>query len=69
MPRATATIVSAEGFFHSLKVEAIHSERFETREAMRRQVFEHIELDYNRQRRHSAIGMISPQAFEARMIA
>jgi len=26
-------------------------------------------LDYNRQRRHSAIGMISPEAFEARMIA
>ncbi|WP_089685290.1 IS3 family transposase [Billgrantia gudaonensis] len=59
----------AESFFHSLKVEAIHGERFETRNAMRRQVFEYIELDYNRQRRHSAIGMISPEAFEARMIA
>jgi len=35
---------------------------------MRRQVFEYIEMDYNRQRRHSAIGMISPVAFEARMI-
>ncbi len=59
----------AESFFHSLKVEAIHGERFETRGAMRRQVFEYIEMDYNRQRRHSAIGMISPEAFEARMIA
>ena len=59
----------AESFFHSLKVEAIHGERFETREAMRRQVFEYIELDYNRQRRHSAIGMISPEALEAQMIA
>ncbi len=58
----------AESFFHSLKVEAIHGERFETRDAMRRQVFEYIEMDYNRQRRHSAIGMISPEAFEARMI-
>jgi len=36
---------------------------------MRRQVFEYVELDYNKQRRHSAIGMISPEAFEARMIA
>ena len=52
----------------ALKVEAIHGERFETRDAMRRQVFEYIEMDYNRQRRHSAIGMISPEAFEARMI-
>lgn len=59
----------AESFFHSLKVEAIHGERYETREAMRRQVFEYIELDYNRQRRHSASGMISPEAFEAQMIA
>ncbi|SDK75189.1 IS3 family transposase, partial [Billgrantia gudaonensis] len=59
----------AESFFHSLKVEAIHGERFETRDAMRRQVFEYIEMDYNRQRRHSAIGMISPEAFEARVIA
>lgn len=58
----------AESFFHSLKVEAIHGERFATREAMRRQVFEYIELDYNRQHRHSAIGMISSEAFEARMI-
>lgn len=59
----------AESFFHSLKVEAIHGERFQTRAAMRRQVFEYIELDYNRQRRRSAIGMISPEAFEAQMIA
>jgi len=59
----------AESFFHSLKVEAIHGERFDTRGAMCRQVFEYIEVDYNQQRRHSAIGMISPEAFEARMIA
>lgn len=36
---------------------------------MRRQAFEYIEMDYNRQRRHSATGMISPEAFEAQMIA
>ena len=40
-----------------------------TRSDMRRQVFEYIELDYNKQRRHSAIGMISPEVFESRMIA
>ncbi|MBE0401612.1 IS3 family transposase [Halomonas sp. FME1] len=59
----------AESLFHSLKVEAIHGERFDTRHAMRRQVFEYIELDYNKQRRHSAIGIISPEISEARMIA
>ena len=59
----------AESFFHSLKVKAIHGERFATREAIRRQVFEYIELDYNRQRRHSAIWMIRPESFDPPMIA
>ena len=36
----------AESFFHSLKVEAIHGEGFDTRETMRQTVFESIETDY-----------------------
>ena len=59
----------AESFFHSLKVEAIHGERFATREEMRQTVFEYIEVDYNRTRRHSANGFISPEAFEALEVA
>ena len=59
----------AESFFHSLKVEAIHGERFATREEMRQTVFEYIEVDYNRTRRHSANGFISPAAFEANHVA
>ena len=53
-----------ESFFHSLKVEAIHSEPIMDREAMRQQVFEYIEVDYNRTRRHSALGYVSPEKFE-----
>jgi putative transposase len=59
----------AESFFHTLKVELIHGERFNTRSHMRQAVFEYIEVDYNRHRRHSAVGMISPDAFEARKVA
>ena len=59
----------AESFFHSLKVEAIHGERIGTREEMRQVVFEYIEVDYNRDRRHSANGNISPAAFEAKLVA
>jgi len=59
----------AESFFHSLKVEAIHGERFATRAEMRQAVFEYIEVDYNRIRRHSANGYISPEAFEAQRVA
>jgi putative transposase len=42
---------------------------FATREDMRRAVFEYIEVDYNRTRRHSANGYISPLAFENKMVA
>jgi len=59
----------AESFFHSLKVEVIHGERFSTREIMRQTVFEYIEVDYNRTRRHSFNGFISPEAFEAKNVA
>ena len=58
----------AESFFHTIKVELIHGERFESREEMRQAVFEYIEVDYNRSRRHSAIGQISPEAFEAKQV-
>ena len=59
----------AESLFHTLKVEMVHGEHFATRESMRRAVFEYIEVDYNRSRRHSANGYISPLAFENKMIA
>ena len=46
-------------------VEAIYGESLATSEKMHLAVFEYIEVDYNRARRHSAIGYISPMAFEA----
>ncbi|WP_408064733.1 IS3 family transposase [Yersinia pseudotuberculosis] len=59
----------AESFFHSLKVELVHGERFNTREEMKSAVFEYIEIDYNRHRRHSACGGLSPVQFEERNLA
>lgn len=59
----------AESFFHSLKVECIHGERFASREIMRTTVFNYIECDYNRWRRHSACGGISPEQFENQTLA
>lgn len=56
----------AESFFHSLKVEAIHTEQFTTRAQIKSTVFEYIEVFYNRIRRHSHCGYISPVAFEAK---
>ncbi|NOI36806.1 IS3 family transposase, partial [Vibrio cyclitrophicus] len=53
-----------ESFFHSMKVEAIQYEPIMTREQMRQTIFEYIEVDYNRTRRHSALGYLSPMNFE-----
>ncbi|MFP1764513.1 IS3 family transposase [Lonsdalea quercina] len=59
----------AESFFHSLKVECIHGEHFASREIMRSTVFNYIECDYNRWRRHSACGGLSPEQFENQNLA
>jgi len=56
--RAVTRLSPPESFSHSLKVEAIHGERFTTREQLRQAVFGYIEVDYNRTRRHSANGLI-----------
>jgi putative transposase len=53
-----------ESWNHSLKVEAIHGERFATRAAAKAHVFDYIEVYYNRQRLHSRLGYLSPEAFE-----
>jgi putative transposase len=50
-----------ESFFSRLKVELIYAENYRTVEEARSGIFEYIELFYNRTRRHSANGYISPQ--------
>ena len=54
-----------ESFFGTLKTELVYHERYATHEEARRSIFEYIEVFYNRQRRHSALGYKSPVAFEA----
>lgn len=58
-----------ESWNHSLKVEAIHGEKFATREQVKAEVFDYIELYYNRNRLHSTLGYLSPAEFEARHLA
>jgi transposase InsO family protein len=58
-----------ESFFHSLKVESVHGVPLMHPDALRQVLFEYIEVEYNRTRRHSALGYVSPDAFEARVVA
>ena len=55
-----------ESFFHTLKTELIYWNRYQSREEAKKSIFEYIEIFYNRQRLHSAIGYISPVEFEER---
>jgi len=55
----------AESFFSSLKKERIKKRIYKTRELARADVFDYIEVFYNRNRRHSHLGGVSPEAFEA----
>jgi putative transposase len=54
----------AESFFSSLKKERIKKRIYKTRELARADIFDYIEVFYNRQRRHSHLGGVSPEAFE-----
>ncbi len=54
----------AESFFSSLKKERVKKRIYKTREMARADMFDYIEMFYNRVRRHSANGWLSPEAFE-----
>ena len=53
-----------ESFFASLKRELVYRTRFATRSEARAAIFHWIEVWYNRKRRHSSLGYLSPDAFE-----
>jgi putative transposase len=54
----------AESFLSTLKRELVSRRRLATRDEARAAIFEFIEVFYNRHRRHSTIGMVSPAEFE-----
>ena len=58
----------AESFFATLKTELVYTRRFATRAEAREAIFEYIEVFYNRRRRHSSIGYVSPVEFEMNFI-
>jgi len=55
----------AESFFSSLKKERIRKRIYRTRDLAKADVFDYIEVFYNRTRRHSHLGGVSPEAFES----
>jgi transposase InsO family protein len=58
-----------ESFFHTLKTELVYHRDYQTRDEARRDIFEFIEVFYNRQRSHSSLGYLSPAQFEVTALA
>ena len=53
-----------ESFFATFKVELVHETDCDTQDAARRDIFEFIEVWYNRERRHSSLGDCTPVEYE-----
>jgi len=53
-----------ESFYRTLKVELIYQKKYETRIEAQRDIFEYIEIFYNRERLHSFLGYNSPEEYE-----
>jgi putative transposase len=54
----------AESFFGSLQIELLDRRRWSTRDELATAMFDWIEAFYNPTRRHSALGYLSPIAYE-----
>lgn len=57
----------AESFFFTLEIELVMQHDWRTRDEARRDVFRYIETWYNRQRRHSTLGYVSPAEYETQL--
>jgi putative transposase len=58
----------AESFFATLKKELVHRRSWPTRRELTSEVFEYLEAFYNRARRHSTLGYLSPVDYENRTL-
>ena len=54
-----------ESIFATLKTELLHHRNYATRQQAKTDIFEYIEVFYNNQRLHSALGYLTPMAFES----
>ena len=55
-----------ESFFGTLKRELVYHRHYATRDEAKQDIFEYIEVFYNRQHRHSTLGYHSPAEYEAK---
>ena len=56
-----------ESFWATLKTELLAGRIFETKSQARMEIFDYIEVFYNRQRLHSSLGYLSPVDYEKKL--
>ena len=56
-----------ESVWASLKTELVHQRNFATKQEAIDAIFEWIEVWYNRKRRHSSLGYVSPETYESKL--
>ncbi len=59
----------AESFFGTLKTELTDDEDYRTRDLAKQSIFEYIEIDYNRKRRHSFLNYMTPVDYETKHVS
>ena len=57
-----------EAFWSRMQVELLDTRRWRTRVELANAIFEYIEIFYNRRRRHSSLGLLTPIEFELKNI-
>jgi len=58
-----------ESFWGRMQTELLNRRRWRTRVELPNAMFEYLEIFHNRQRRHSALGMLTPAEFESRHLS
>ena len=68
-PETPWQVAPMESFWGTLKNELVHHRRYETRAEAIREISEYIDIFYNRYRRHSRLGYLSPAVFTQQFYA
>ena len=55
---------ASSGLLATLKQELVYHRQYQTRKEAKQAIFEYIQVWYNRKRRHSALGYVSPEQYE-----
>ena len=60
--------ITVRYYYATVKSEWLHHQRFETRAEAMSSIFYYVEVFYNRQRRHSYLGYVSPDEYEEKTL-